>query len=263
MIVLKNVSKTYGKTRVLTDVSFRVEPGEFVCIIGPSGAGKTTLISLLIGAEQPTHGSVEIDGVDLKVVPPPAMQMFRRRIGVVFQDYKLLKNRTVAENVAFPLEVCGVPDPVIRRRVPELLKRMEIDGRAKAFPPELSGGEKTRTAIARAIVHSPLILLADEPTGNLDPHQSMEIIKLLKTIHAEGATVILATHDADLVDTLQMRVIRLEEGKVIRDSFGGYEHSKRHQPPEPLNMKHKIFKDAEGVPTRLSQKKVKITPIGS
>ena len=264
MIVLKHVSKTYGKSHVLTDVSFRVEPSEFLCITGPSGAGKSTLVSLIIGAEKPTAGAIEVDGVDLAIVPPPVMQLFRRRIGIVFQDYKLLPNRTVAENIAFPLEVCGVRDSVIKKRVHELLKQMDIESRAKAFPRELSGGEKTRTAIARAIAHNPMIIIADEPTGNLDPEQSLGILKLFRGIHEAGATVVLATHDAVLVDKLQTRVLRLENGKVLRDSFGGYEHEKRAQPRELPHTKHKIFKDAE-IPeqTAAAGKKIKITSIGS
>ncbi len=222
MILLKNVTKTYGKTPVLDDVSLRIDPGEFVCVIGPSGAGKSTLLSLLVGAENVTSGSISVDDVDLRTVPPPALQLFRRKVGVVFQDYKLLQDRTVEENIAFPLEVCGVSDADIKMRVPQLLKRMNLSSRAKALPQELSGGEKARVAIARAIVHQPLILLADEPTGNLDPYQAGIVLEIFREIHAGGTTIVLATHEESLVNALQQRVIRLEAGKVTRDETGGY-----------------------------------------
>lgn len=245
MIVLKKVSKVFGRTKVLEDISFQIDPKEFICITGPSGAGKSSLISLLIGAEDVTTGAIEIDGVDLRSIPPPVLQLMRRRIGIVFQDYKLLPDLTVAENIAFPLEVCMAPDKTIRKRVPELLKRMDLVQRAGALPRELSGGEKARTAIARAIVHHPMILLADEPTGNLDPEQSLEILALLKHIHHEGTTVVLATHDAVLVDALQTRVIHLDTGRVMRDAVGGYDHARRGAHNASHHAKHDIFRDAE------------------
>ena len=222
MIVLKNVSKAYGKRTVLSNVSLELGPGEFVCVTGPSGAGKSTLLSLLVGIEAATSGVIEVDGVDLRQVPPGALQIFRRRVGVVFQDYKLLENRTVAENIAFPLEVCGAADALIQKRVPELLRRMNLADRADALPAELSGGEKARAAIARAIAHTPLIILADEPTGNLDPEQARVVLELLREINRDGATIIFATHDLSLLDGLQVRVIHLEKGKMIRDRVGSY-----------------------------------------
>jgi cell division transport system ATP-binding protein len=217
MIVLKNVTKEFGRHRVLSDISLRIEPGAFVCVTGPSGAGKSTLLGVLVGAETVTDGTVEVDGVDLRTVPLGALQVFRRKVGVVFQDYKLLSNRTVAENVAFPLEVCGAPDALIRKRVPELLKRMGLTERAGALPQELSGGERARTAIARAIVHKPLILLADEPTGNLDASQARDVMDLFREIHAEGTTVILATHDVSLVHGMRPQMVHIEGGKIVED----------------------------------------------
>jgi cell division transport system ATP-binding protein len=265
MLVLKNVSMVFRKRVVLENVSCRIDPKEFVCVTGPSGAGKTTLMSLLIGALRPTSGTIEVDGVDLKKVPTIALQLFRRRVGVVFQDYKLLPNRTVRENILFPLEVCGAPPLWSEKRVDEVLKQMTLIDRADAFPSELSGGERARVSIARAIVHKPLIILADEPTGNLDPVQALTILQLLKDIHAAGTTVILTTHDFALVDTLQTRVIRLEHGKVIRDSVGGYEKAKRTQPKHvPVPAKHEFFAEESTKEEGSSGgKKIHITSIGS
>lgn len=222
MIELIGIAKYYGKTKVLSDISLSIEPGELVCITGPSGAGKSTLLHLLTGAEEATKGTIEIDGVDLRIVPPRALQIFRQRLGIVFQDYKLLKNRTVAENIAFPLEVCDVPDADIDIAVRQVLTIIDMTKHAHTLPNVLSGGEKARTAIGRAIAHDPLIILADEPTGNVDPQQSALIMNLFKKINESGATVIIATHDAGLVDALQTRVIELRDGSITRDSKGGY-----------------------------------------
>ncbi|MDD4628841.1 MAG: ATP-binding cassette domain-containing protein [Candidatus Peribacteraceae bacterium] len=265
MIVLNDVSKSFGKKSVLSHVSLTINPGEFVCVVGPSGAGKSTLIHLLIGGEQVSEGRIEVDGVELRDIPPPVLQLYRRRIGVVFQDYKLIAHRTVAENIAFPLEVCGVADAEIDRRVTELLGQMSLTEKASSLPDELSGGEKARTAIARAIVHQPLVLLADEPTGNLDPVQSLMILKLFQEIHRSGTTVLVATHDSTLVETLQTRVILLENGKVMRDAAGGYPQQ---------SAKHDLLKEVEkpavsaqapvpSAPSDGSKKKVKVTMIHS
>lgn len=272
MIVLTDVHKRFGKREVLSGITFRIDPGEFICITGPSGAGKSTVLAMLIGAEEPTSGTVEIDGIDLRRVPTPALQIFRRRVGFVFQDYKLLPNRTVAENVAFPLEVCGADDEAIAKRVPEVLKAVELLDRANALPQELSGGEKARAAIARAIVHKPMILLADEPTGNVDPAQSMEILDLFKRIHAQGTTIVLATHNMTIVDTLTPRVIRLVEGKMTRDSVGKYSRGQpggktvQTDPPR----KHDVFSEDLSTPSAAATespqevtRKVKITQIHS
>lgn len=265
MLVLKNISKTYGRNKVLDGVSFRVDPKEFVCITGPSGAGKSTLLHLMIGAELPSKGSITVDGVDLRMLPPTILQLFRRRVGVVFQDYKLLWNRTVAENVSFPLEVAGAPDDVIDQRVKEVLKEMALTRRANTMANALSGGEKARTAIARSIAHKPIILFADEPTGNLDPEQTEMVLDLFRNIHKQGTTVVLATHEVDIVDSLQTRVIRLEEGGVIRDSVGGYKKGKSvAKKADSKQSKHKIFADADKEKIeKASGNKIKITPIGS
>lgn len=253
MIVLKRVSKSFGGIRVLTDVSFGIGPKECVCITGPGGAGKSTLLSLLIGAEDATGGSIEIDGVDLRRVPPEALRLFRRRVGVIYQDGKLLTHRTVAENVALPLEVCGASDALIRTRVPEVLARVGLSERARSLPAGLSAGEKMKAAIARAIVHRPMIILADELTGNLDPVQANAILRLLREIHAEGATIVLATHDPSLVDALQSRVIRLEGGRVVQDSAAHASVPSDEESSPSTRVAH---------PRRVS-KKVRITSIGS
>lgn len=252
MLALQNVSKSFGRSMVLQDVSFAISPGEFVCITGPSGAGKSTLLHLLAGVEQPSQGTVEIDGVNLRSVPPKALQIFRRRLGIVFQDYKLLPHLTVAENIAFPLEVCGIPEPVMKQRVFDLLNLMHLTGQANALPPSLSGGEKARTAIARAIAHGPLILLADEPTGNIDPEQSKMVMELFRSIHAQGTSVIIATHDSGLVDSLQTRVITIGNGHIVRDSVGGYTTAPARE--------HHVFQETPAAPEVTS---VPITENGS
>lgn len=249
MIILKDVTKSFDGRRVLDAVSLRIDPGEFVCVVGSSGAGKSTLLSLLVGAEEVTAGSVSVDGVDLRRIPMGALQVFRRRVGVVYQDYKLLQNRTVAENIAFPLEVCGASDQKIATRVHELLEQMELTERGDALPRELSGGEKARTAIARALAHAPLILLADEPTQNLDPAQAKEVLQIFQEINGQGSTVVLATHDPHLVDHLRTRVIQLERGTIVRDSVGGY----RLSPPKDDGVREVEEKG----------RKVKITAIHS
>lgn len=260
MIDVKEVSKTYGKRSVLTDISFRINPGEFVCITGPSGAGKSTMLHLLTGAENVSKGKIEVDGVDLKIVPPDALQMFRQRLGIVFQDYKLLKNRTVAENIAFPLEVCGVPDAEIEKRVRTVLKLIELTKHANSLPSELSGGEKARVAVGRAVVHDPMIILADEPTGNIDPDQSKKVLELFKEIHQSGTTIVIATHDTGLVDTLNTRVIELQDGKVTRDSIGGYKDGKKQEPAK----KHDILDvEEKSDDDKGSRRKVKVTAVNS
>lgn len=263
MLELKNVSKAYGSTIVLRDVSFQVRPGEFVCLTGPSGAGKSTLLNLIVGGEDASQGSIEVDGVDLKKVPRGALQLYRRKVGVVFQDYKLLPNRTVEENVAFPLEACGAPDAEINVRVPELLKQVGMNQRTKSLPHQLSGGEKTRVAIARAIVHKPIIVLADEPTGNVDPAQAMSIIQLFKDIHATGTTIILATHDSALVDALQTRVIRIEDGTIVRDSVGGYFHGHAGKREDKREERAERKAQDDDKPEGGEGKRIKVTSINS
>ena len=258
MIALKNVSKSYHRKRVLTDISLQVDPGEFVCITGLSGTGKSTLIHLLAGVEEASSGRIEVDGVDLRAVPPIAMRLFRQRVGVVFQDYKLLSHYTVRENIGYPLEVCGAPQAAIVKRVGELLTELKLTRKADALPRELSGGEQARTAIARALAHEPMILFADEPTGNLDPEQSEKILKLFLGINKKGTTVVLATHDAALVDVLQTRVITLDDGKIVRDSRGSYREHKGQTHQILEEQPEKRPKTAAG-----ARRKVRITAIGS
>lgn len=213
---------------VLDQVNLEIKPGEFVSIIGPSGAGKSTLIFLLIGAEKLSGGSISVDGYAVNKMKPKAIQYYRRRIGVVFQDYKLLKHKNVYENVAFALEVCGYDRKSIAKRVEEVLEKVGLKGKNKLFPRQLSGGEKQRVAIARALVHNPGLLVADEPTGNLDPVTGKEIIKILMDINEQGTTVVLTTHNRDLVDFLKKRVILLHEGKIISDEEVGKYKLKKH-----------------------------------
>lgn len=220
MIILKGVSKSYGKTAVLSDITVRIDPQELVCITGKSGAGKSTLLHLLTGAEAATKGIVEVDGVDLRVVPATVLQLYRRRVGIVFQDYKLIAHRTVAENIALPLEICGLHDLAIERRVTEILKELDLGKCARSLPSTLSGGERARIAIGRAIAGKPMILLADEPTGNLDHEASLAILKLFVEIHKRGTTVIVATHDAELLEGLRARQIHLENGRIAKDTSG-------------------------------------------
>lgn len=241
MIVLDHVSKSFGEKVVLKDVSFRVDPKEFVCVSGPSGCGKTVLVEMLVGATPPTSGTVSIDSVDLHAVPEAGLQLFRRRLGIVFQDLKLLPLCTVEENVQFPLEICGAPEAWSKKRVNEVLKAMGIADLATKFPHELAGGDKARVSIARAIVHKPMIIVADEPTANLDPQEATEIVHMLKAIHKGGTTVILCTHDSALVDVLQARVVRIEDGVIVRDSVGGYERASRVQPKAANAAAHEIF----------------------
>lgn len=241
MIVLDHVTKKFGNREVLSDVSFRVDPGEFVCVSGPSGCGKTVLLELLTGAALATTGMVGIDGADLRKVPAEGLQLYRRRLGIVFQDGKLLPYCTVEENIRYPLEICGAPEAWAKNRVEEVLESMELTAKAKLLPDALSAGDRARVAMARAIVHKPLIVLADEPTGSLDPVESTAILQMLRTIHARGTTVILFTHDMALVDVLQSRVVRLENGKVVRDSVGGYERARRTQPKAPAAAPHEFF----------------------
>ncbi len=221
MIEFKDVTKKYGHHTVLDNLNLKIEPGEFVSVIGPSGAGKSTLVYALIGAERIQHGSISVDGYVVNKMGDKALQYFRRKIGVVFQDYKLLQQKNVYENVAFALEVCGFERAEIKKRVPQVLEMVGLQKQRTQFPHQLSGGERQRVAIARAMVHDPNLVVADEPTGNLDPNTAREIAELLLKINAEGTTVILATHNYDLVNRIRRRVVTLEEGRVVQDEKSG------------------------------------------
>jgi cell division transport system ATP-binding protein len=225
VLVLHDVTKTYpnGKTALL-DVDLVIPEGDFVFLVGPSGAGKSTLIKLLIRDELATQGEVVLDGQDLARLPRRAVPRVRRKIGIVFQDFKLLPTKSVWENVAFALEVTGTPRRKIKPAVDRVLALVGLTAQRQQVPSQLSGGEQQRTAIARALVHDPKLIIADEPTGNLDPLISWEIIQLLLRINELGVTVMMATHDADVVTALRKRVVALEEGRVIRDEVGGMYH---------------------------------------
>jgi cell division transport system ATP-binding protein len=222
VIELINVSKTFSNgIDVLFNINLHVGKEEFVFIVGPSGAGKTTLMKLLYREETPTLGRVIVDRVNVAELDVHQVPYLRRNIGVVFQDYKLLPKRTVYENVAFALRVTGTPRSTVRRKVMQSMELVGMLRRANAFPDELSGGEKQRACIARAIVNNPPILLADEPTGNLDPTTSWDILQLLDKINKRNTTVLVATHNKGIVDDMKRRVVALENGRIIRDQLLG------------------------------------------
>ena len=223
MIRLENVSKIYpaGARPALDSVSLDVDKGEFVFLIGASGSGKSTVLRLLLREELPTRGAVFVENRNVARLPNRKVPDLRRKIGCVFQDFRLLPKKNVYENVAFALEVINRPPKAIRRTVPEVLDLVGLTGKAQRMPNELSGGEQQRVAIARAFVNRPLVLLADEPTGNLDPDTSQGIMSLLERINRTGTTVVMATHDNNIVDAMRRRVIELELGKIIRDQSRG------------------------------------------
>ena len=223
MILFDNVSKVYpNQTRpALDEVSLEIEKGEFVFLVGPSGSGKSTFLRLVLREERPTTGQVWVAGKDLGRLSNWKIPQLRRQIGTVFQDFRLLPNKTVAENVAFALEVIGKPSSHIKKLVPEVLEVVGLEGKEGRRPDELSGGEQQRVAIARAFVNRPMLLIADEPTGNLDPGTSIGIMKLLDRINRLGTTVVMSTHDASIVDQMRRRVIELEGGHLVRDQARG------------------------------------------
>jgi cell division transport system ATP-binding protein len=222
MISLQHVTKTYRNgVTALEDVSVEIDKGEFVFVVGPSGSGKSTMIRLLLKQEEATHGQVFVAGKNLAKVTSFKVPHLRRNIGTVFQDYKLLQDKTAFENVAFALEVIGKPKHVLDQRVPEILEYVGLGDKLNAYPDELSGGEQQRVSIARACVNRPLVLLADEPTGNLDPNTSVDIMRLLDKVNRIGTTVLMATHDQAIVDAMRKRVIELDKGKVVRDQTRG------------------------------------------
>ena len=222
MILFENVSKIYSPTSIaLQDVTLEIKPHEFVSLVGPSGAGKSTILKMLIAEETPTEGRVLLDGMEVTGLTLGELPYLRRRVGMVFQDYKLLPQKTVYENIAFAMEAAGKKDAEIEKSVPEALEIVDLVEKQEHFPHELSGGEKQRVAIARAIINQPDVLMADEPTGNLDPANTWELVRLLQKVNELGTTVLLATHDKQIVDYLGRRVVSLERGKVIRDEMKG------------------------------------------
>lgn len=224
MINVENVSKTYENGAIaVNNVSLKIEKGEFVFIVGSSGSGKSTLIKMLLKEVEPTEGSIKINSSDITTIKRNEIPYLRRKIGVVFQDFRLLPSKTVYENVAFAMQVVEASPKAIRRSVPAILSMVGLSKKMKAYPNQLSGGEQQRVALARAIVNRPPILLADEPTGNLDPETAWEIMGLLKDINLRGTTVVIATHAKDIVDVMKQRVITLQKGVILRDiKEGGY-----------------------------------------
>lgn len=222
MIRLKDVTKVYdGGTVAVKDVTLDIQKGEFLFLVGPSGSGKSTLIRLLLREEPVTHGLIWVAGKDITAMPSWRIPFLRRSIGTVFQDFKLLPNKTVGENVAFALEVLGRPPAVIHPQVAQVLELVGLGDKVDRFPKQLSGGEQQRVSVARAFVNRPPILLADEPTGNLDPGTSVGIMKLLDRINRTGTTIVMATHDHAIVDAMQRRVVQLDNGVVKRDEMAG------------------------------------------
>jgi len=223
MIELQEVYKVYdGTTRALNGVTLTIEDGEFVFVVGPSGSGKSTLIKLLSAELKPTEGKVLVNGFDVSALRRRDIPYLRRTIGVVFQDFRLIDNKTVYENVAFVMRAVGAPARIIKKRVPYVLELVGLKNKSRRLPHQLSGGEQQRVAIARALVNNPDVIIADEPTGNLDPSRSVELMMLLEKINKLGTTVLVVTHERELVNQLEKRVIAIERGSIISDRTGGY-----------------------------------------
>lgn len=221
MIEFRNVVKTYGDNVALNDVSLHIDDGDFVFVVGASGSGKSTFIKLISKEIEPDSGSIIVDGRDITLLSSREIPEHRRKIGMVFQDYKLLPHKTVYENIAFAMEVIHCTQRSIKRQVPQILKIMGIEDAAEKFPDELSGGEQQRVAIARAIINNPKLLIADEPTGNLDPDTAWEIMKLINQINRRGTTVVMVTHAKEIVDRMGKRIVAIDNGKLVRDSREG------------------------------------------
>jgi len=223
MIYFDNVSKLYndGRSAAIQEVTFQVEPQEFVSIVGHSGAGKTTLLKMIIAEDAPSHGKVFFESIDIHSIPKAKLPKYRRKIGTVFQDFKLLPNKTAYENVAFAMEANGRTDAEIAENVPQALALVDLEDKIWNFPHELSGGEKQRVAIARAIVNQPDIIIADEPTGNLDPIATYEVVQILRKINDLGTTVIMTTHNKGVIDEIERRVITMDDGRIVRDDATG------------------------------------------
>lgn len=224
MIEFRNVNKTYGTgTEAVRNANFVIDKGDFAFLVGSSGSGKSTLIKLILKEEEPSSGNIIINGKDTTFLKPDRVPYLRRSMGVVFQDFRLLPDKTVYENVAFAMYIVKATPRHIRRQVPMVLSLVGLSGKAKMYPNELSGGEQQRVALARALVNNPSMIIADEPTGNLDPETAWEIMNLLSDINMRGTTVVVATHAKDIVDKMNKRVIRIEGGNIIRDEKGGYD----------------------------------------
>ena len=225
MVHMKNVRKVYesSNTLALDGIDLTIEDGEFVFLVGPSGSGKTTIMKLITGEIRPTSGEIIINDFDMSKIKRRKLPKMRRTLGVIFQDYRLIENMNVYDNVAFAMRVVGAANKDIKKRVPYILELVGLEGREKRMPNELSGGEQQRVAIARALVNNPRMIVADEPTGNLDPARSLEIMTLLERINALGTTVIVVTHERGLVNHFNKRIILLNEGRVIGDGMGSYE----------------------------------------
>ncbi len=223
MILLDRVTKSYNRkgSAALKGLSLHVEPKEFVIIVGPSGAGKSTFLKLLTREEKPTSGKIIVGGIDYESLPDRNIPLLRRKIGVVFQDFRLLPNKTVFENVAFALEIVGMSNREIRHTIPRVLEIVGLTGKGDNYPDELSGGERQRVAIARAIARQPKILIADEPTGNLDPKHAWDVIRVLEKINRYGTTVLLTTHNQDIVNKLRRRVVTISDGQIVSDRAAG------------------------------------------
>lgn len=224
MIEFKNVSKKYGTGTVAVDnANFTIEKGEFAFLIGDSGSGKSTMIKMMLKEEDPTSGNIIINGRDITKIKSSKVPYLRRSMGIVFQDFRLLPDKTVYDNVAFAMYVVRASQKHIKRQVPMVLSLVGLSQKAKMYPNELSGGEQQRVALARAIVNNPSMLIADEPTGNLDPNTAWDIMELLNDINLRGTTVVVATHAKDIVDRMNRRVIRIDHGNIVRDEKGGYD----------------------------------------
>ena len=222
MLEMRHAGKVYpGGAVALEDINVHIKPGEFVFLVGPSGAGKSTFIRLISREIEPTSGQILVDGVDVMKLKRGDIPYLRRQLGIVFQDFRLLNDRTAYENVAFAMQVIDAPSHKIRQRVNEVLELVGLKGRGDNYPGEMSGGEQQRVAIARAIVNDPLLVIADEPTGNLDPETSKEIMEIFTQINSRGTTILMATHDKTMVDYMQKRVIALENGRLVRDDRKG------------------------------------------
>ena len=230
MLLMSGVSKTYRNGSVaLKNIDLHIKPGEFVFIVGPSGAGKSTFIKMLFKEVLPTTGKIYVDGVDVLALTDKEVPFLRRQLGIIFQDYRLLPDRTVYDNVAFAMQVIEAPPVKTRRRVMTVLELVGLKNRANAYPAELSGGEQQRIAIARAIVNDPIMVIADEPTGNLDPETSKDIMRIFTGINESGTTIVMATHDQDIVDAMGKRVIAIENGVIVRDDAKGvYGYESEH-----------------------------------